>query len=192
MILGLFGWKVEGTLPPSVKKCVVVMAPHTSNWDFIIGWLGYSTLGLKSRYLIKKEAFRFPLGPLVRKLGGIPVDRKRSNHALLEISLLIRQSEEMILTVTPEGTRSLNRHWKRGFYYLASQADVPIALGFLDYKKRTGGIGPIVELTGDFSKDMEVIENFYKDKTARFPENFNLSPQNLAKGNEGPEKSEIK
>jgi len=190
-ILSLVGWKVEGTIPLSLKKCIVVMAPHTSNWDFVLGWLGYSKLGLKSKYLIKKEAFRFPLGALVRKLGGIPVDRKRSNHVLSEISLMIRQSDEMILTVTPEGTRSLNRHWKRGFYYLAQQANVPLALGFLDYKTKTGGIGPIVEVTGDFKKDMEIIEAFYRDKTARYPEKFNLSPQYFPNGKEDSEKFEI-
>jgi 1-acyl-sn-glycerol-3-phosphate acyltransferase len=179
-ILKLFGWRIVGTLPQTVKKVIVVMAPHTSNWDFFMGWLGYSALGLKSKYLIKKEAFFFPLGFLIKKVGGIPVNRGR-NSVVHQVSELFKKSEGLILTVTPEGTRALNFHWKRGFYNIAQQADVPLVLGFLDYKEKIGGLGPLIYITGDYEKDMKVIENFYKDKTARFPQNFNLSPENLKK-----------
>ncbi len=178
-IVKLIGWKVTGEVPENVKKYIVIMAPHTSNWDFFLGWLGFGSLGLKSRYLIKKEAFFFPLGPIVRWIGGIPVDRGRNNNVVLEVGELFKQNENLILTLTPEGTRSLNRNWKRGFYYMALHAKVPVMLGFLDYKEKKGGFGPLVYITGDFEKDMAVIESFYKTKTARHPENFNLSPQNL-------------
>jgi 1-acyl-sn-glycerol-3-phosphate acyltransferase len=180
----MIGWQVDGTLPDDVKKCIVIMAPHTSNWDFIMGWIGYSSLGLDSKYLIKKEAFVFPLGPIIKLLGGIPIDRKNSTSAIQQVSELFRKNEELIITITPEGTRALNRQWKRGFYYIAEHANIPLALGFLDYKNKRGGIGPIVQISGDYKTDMQLIEVFYKDKTARFPENFNLSPQNLQQKNE--------
>ena len=180
-ILKLFGWKMSGNLPPGCMKCIVVMAPHTSNWDFVIGWLGYHSLGLRSRYLIKKEAFIFPLGILVKWLGGIPVDRRKGNSALLHVSEMFKNEQELILTITPEGTRALNRNWKRGFYSLARNAGVPIVLGFLDYRKKVGGLGPLVYASGDYSADMKVIESFYHDKSARFPVNFNLSPESRLK-----------
>jgi 1-acyl-sn-glycerol-3-phosphate acyltransferase len=179
-ILKLIGWKIEGSLPDSVKKVIVVMAPHTSNWDFLIGWLGFSALGLKSKYLIKQEAFFFPLASLVKKAGGIPVNREH-NKVILQVVELFRTSEKLILTVTPEGTRSLNLQWKKGFYLIAQQAKIPLAFGFLDYKRKIGGIGPVYYSSGDYEKDMKVIEEFYKNKTARYPENFNLSPENLNK-----------
>jgi 1-acyl-sn-glycerol-3-phosphate acyltransferase len=179
-ILKLCGWRVEGSLPDSIKRAVVVMAPHTSNWDFVLGWLGFSALGLKSMYLIKKEAFFFPIGPLVKKLGGIPVDRGK-NKVVIQIGELFLESKELIITVTPEGTRSLNHTWKKGFYLIAQHAQVPLVFGYLDYKNKIGGLGPVFKVTGDYEKDMEVIENFYKQKTAKFPGLYNLSPENLGK-----------
>jgi 1-acyl-sn-glycerol-3-phosphate acyltransferase len=180
LILKLMGWRIEGSLPTSIKKVIVVMAPHTSNWDFVMGWLGYSALGLRSKYLIKKEAFFFPLGYLVKKVGGIPVNRGK-NSVVLQVSELFKHSEKLIITVTPEATRSLNLNWKKGFYFIAQQAKVPLVFGFLDYKKKTGGLGPIYYVTEDYEKDMNVIESFYKEKTAKYPEKFNLSPENLGK-----------
>jgi len=179
-ILKLTGWRVEGTLPDTIKRVIVVMAPHTSNWDFVMGWLGFSALGLKSRYLIKKEAFFFPVAYFIRKLGGIPVDRGK-NKVILQIGELFRDSDKLIITVTPEGTRSLNFTWKKGFYLIAQHARVPLVFGYLDYKSKSGGLGPVFYVTGDYEKDMEVIESFYKEKSALYPEKYNLSPENLKK-----------
>ena len=178
-ILRSIGWHVEGHIPGNISKFIVIMAPHTSNWDFILGWLGFGSLGLNSKYLIKKEAFFFPLGYIVKWLGGIPVDRGRSNNVVMEVCDLFQHSEDLIITLTPEGTRSLNRNWKRGFYYIALHAKVPVMLGFLDYREKNGGFGPLVHITGNFEQDMAIIEDFYKTKTALYPEKFNLSPQNL-------------
>ncbi|MBK7213496.1 MAG: 1-acyl-sn-glycerol-3-phosphate acyltransferase [Bacteroidales bacterium] len=175
-ILRLFGWKIIGSPPATEKKYIVIMAPHTSNWDFIIGWFGFAALGLHSKYLIKKEAFFFPLGGLVKMMGGIPVDRTNSRNVAVQISNLFREQESLIITITPEGTRRLNNNWKKGFYHIARHADIPIILGFLDYKTKQGGLGPLVYLTGDIDSDMKTIEQFYRDKTARFPEFFNLTP----------------
>lgn len=177
-ILKLLGWKVILNVPSEMKKCVVMMAPHTSNWDFIYGWIGFASMGVNSKYLIKKEAFVFPLGIIAKALGGIPVDRKSSTNIVLQVGELFKKSENLIITITPEGTRSLNRNWKKGFYYIAENAGVPIGLGFLDYKNKIGGVGNIFIPTGNYEADIKVIEAFYSDKHAKYPEKFNLSPQN--------------
>ena len=177
-ILRLFGWKVEINLPPDTNKMVVMMAPHTSNWDFFVGYLGYMSIGVDSRYLIKKEAFVFPLGKILLALGAIPVDRKASTNIVIQVGEMFKNYESLFITITPEGTRSLNRNWKRGFYYIAANAQVPIAFGFLDYKNKIGGIGGWLYPTGDYDADLKKIEEFYADKGAKHPEKFNLSPQN--------------
>jgi 1-acyl-sn-glycerol-3-phosphate acyltransferase len=177
-ILKALGWRVINNIPPGLKKCVVTMAPHTSNWDFLLGWIGYSSLGINSTYLIKKEAFFFPLGPLLKALGAIPVDRKSKNNVVHQVVELFNNSETMFLTITPEGTRSLNYNWKRGYYYIAENAGVPIGLGFLDYEKKIGGIGQMLTPGGDYDSDLKVMESFYMDKIGRHPEKFSLSLQN--------------
>ncbi len=177
-ILKLIGWKVIMNIPPDIKKMVVMMAPHTSNWDFLLGWLGYLSIGVESKYLIKKEAFFFPLGGILKALGSIPVDRKASTNIVIQVGDMFRKSDYFYVTITPEGTRSLNRSWKRGFYYIAENAKVPIGFGFLDYKKKIGGIGGILFPSGDYNADLKKIEAFYSDKQARYPEKFNLSTQN--------------
>ncbi len=177
-ILKLFGWRVINNIPPDVKKFVTLMAPHTSNWDFLVGWFGYMSIGINSKYLIKKEAFVFPLGWLVSAMGGLPVDRKASTNVVIQVGEMFKNKDSLIITIAPEGTRSLNSNWKRGFYYIALHAQVPIALGFLDHKTKTGGIGKMFTPTGDFDADLKEIEEFYFDKEARYPEKFNLSAQN--------------
>jgi 1-acyl-sn-glycerol-3-phosphate acyltransferase len=176
-IMKAIGWKVVNNLPPDVKKCVVMMAPHTSNWDFFIGWLGYSTLGIHSKYLVKKEAFVFPLGSILKAMGGIPVNRKSSTNIVLQVGEMFGKTDNLIITITPEGTRSLTRNWKRGYYYIAEHAGVPIALGFLDYKNKIGGMGKVIYPSGNYEADLKEIESFYADKQARHPEKFSLSPQ---------------
>ncbi len=177
-ILKLFGWRVVSNLPPEMKKCVVMMAPHTSNWDFFVGWLGFGTLKISSKYLIKKEAFFFPVGKFIKMMGGIPVDRQSSTNIVIQVGDMFKKTDSLYITITPEGSRSLRPNWKRGFYYIAEHANVPIALGFLDYKKKIGGIGKIVVPSGDFDKDLKEIEEFYSEITPKYPEKFNLSPQN--------------
>jgi len=186
-ILKLFGWKVEIKLPPGAKKMVVMMAPHTSNWDFFIGYIGYMSIGVDSKYLIKKEAFVFPFAKILLAVGAIPVDRKASTNIVIQVGEMFKKYDSLFITITPEGTRSLNRNWKRGFYYIAENARVPIAFGYLDYKNKIGGIGGWLSPTGDYDADLKKIEAFYCEKTAKHPEKFNLSPQyrksNLLKEN---------
>lgn len=176
-ILKLLGWKVVINIPPEAKKFVVMMAPHTSNWDFLLGWLGYMSIGVEAKYLIKKEAFFFPLGPVLKSLGAIPVDRQASTNVVIQVGEMFQKTDSLFITITPEGSRSLRPNWKRGFYYIALHAQVPVAFGFLDYKRKIGGIGGMLFPTGNYDEDLKKIEAFYLDKHARYPEKFNLSPQ---------------
>jgi len=179
LILRLAGWKVTGPLP--ADKSVVAMAPHTSNLDFLLGWLGYTSLGIKSHFLIKKEVFKWYSAGIIKAMGGIPVDRSHSTNVVMQVTEEFNRRDKFIVTITPEGTRKLNRHWKKGFYFIAHSAHVPIMLGFLDYKKKEGGFGYSYTPSGDWEKDYHILEEFYKTKTARYPEKFNLSEQNLLK-----------
>lgn len=175
LILKILGWKINGVMPEGVTKCVVVVAPHTSNMDFILGRLGFNVLGIRTCFLIKKEFFFFPVGPVIKLLGAIPVDRKNNTRMIEKLSALFAEKESLIITITPEGTRKLNPRWKKGFYTLALRAKVPIGIGYLDYKKKEIGIAGVFDPTGDYENDMEPLYEFYRSKTARFPENFNLS-----------------
>lgn len=174
-IIKISGWKIVGGIPPNVKKCVVVMAPHTSMWDFIWGRLAYWALGVKAKFLMKKEMFKPILNPFLIRMGAISVDRSKSSNTVDTIADLFNQYDSLFITITPEGTRKLSAEWKKGFYYIALQAKVPIALGFLDYEKKEGGIGPLIIPSGDFEKDFKTVEDFYRGHKAKHPERFNLS-----------------
>lgn len=175
-ILNLAGWTIRVEPHQTYKRCVLIMAPHTSNWDFVMGRLALWAIGVKTSFLIKKEAFFFPLGPLLKKMGGIPVDRTQSRNVVWQVAVLLNKSKEMALVITPEGTRSLRREWKKGFYYISSMAEVPVALGYLDYARKEAGIGGILYPSEDYKADLAKIQDFYKDFTAKHPEKFNLSP----------------
>ncbi|RMG82089.1 MAG: glycerol acyltransferase [Bacteroidetes bacterium] len=172
-ILKLFGWKIEGDFSPQVKKCVVVAAPHTSNWDFVLGRAALYVLGINVKYLIKKSFFVFPLNLFFKFTGGIAVDRSKHNNLVDALANLFNHYDDLKIMITPEGTRSRVEKWKTGFYHVAQKAKVPVVLGFLDYKNKIAGVGPTYYLTGDFNKDMEYIQAFYQNKNAKFPEKFN-------------------
>lgn len=174
--LRLFRWKVVGEIPEDVKKCVIAVAPHTSIYDFILGRLAYFSLEKPVKFLIKKEFFDNPiLRPILLKFGGIPVDRSRSNNIVNQVSALFSQYETLNIIITPEGTRKLVHNWKKGFYYIALKAEVPIVLGFLDFKKKELGFGPTFYPTGNFEEDWKFMESFYRGINARHPERYNLS-----------------
>lgn len=175
-ILRLFGWKIYNKVPADIKKAVIIMAPHTSNWDFVIGRLAFFWYKITPRILIKKEAFGPFVGPVLRKLGGIPVDRSHSQNTVKEITERFKKHDTFFLLITPEGTRRRVNNWKRGFYFIATNAGVPILLGYLDYRTKEGGLGMMLQPSGDFDADFRIIEDFYRDKQARHPEKFNLTP----------------
>jgi 1-acyl-sn-glycerol-3-phosphate acyltransferase len=170
------GWKIDQGPPPDMKKCVLLAAPHTSNFDFVFGRLGATILGMKTRFLIKKEAFRGPLGWLVKKAGGIPVDRGRNNRIIDQVAEQFEKNESFYLMVTPEGTRKLVKKWRKGFYAIAMKANVPIGCVYLDYRNKRIGYGKTVYPSGDYEKDLKIIQDFYRGTYPRHPDRFNLSP----------------
>lgn len=171
-LLRLFGWKIDKHTPEGVDKCVVVMGPHTSNWDFIIGRLAFASYGVNGHYLIKKELFFFPLGWFLKSIGGIPVDRKgKGKMSMTDLAVShFNSSEKMFMVFTPEGTRSYNPKWKKGFYYIAQKANVPIYIGYMDYEKKIGGFHSKFEPTGDVEKDIQYIKDILKQYKGRYPE----------------------
>jgi 1-acyl-sn-glycerol-3-phosphate acyltransferase len=174
-ILRCFGWHTNAVLPEEIVKAVVIVAPHTSYRDFVIGRMTFWSSRLKIRVLIKKEVFVGPLGWLLRHLGGVPVARGQKNNMVDQVADLFRNNETMVVVITPEGTRRRVKHWKKGFYQIAMAANVPIALAFIDYGTKTGGIGPLFYPTGNYEADIINIMDFYKDKKGRHPNQFNLN-----------------
>ncbi|MGB0496401.1 MAG: lysophospholipid acyltransferase family protein [Kangiellaceae bacterium] len=163
MILKLFGWKLIGELP-SINKFVVIIAPHTSNWDFFVFILVKFACKVKVSFIGKHTIFIGPIGWVLRKLGGIPVKRSSSNNVVTAIVHEFSQREQMIFALSPEGTRSYLDHWKSGFYHIAKEANVPVVTAFLDVKTKNIGWGPIFYLTDDKHEDLKLIGSFYQDK----------------------------
>lgn len=172
-ILWLTNWKIQGSIG-GLEKCVIIGAPHTSNWDFFYGMLFKMFHGLSISFLMKKELFRFPFRLLFTRLGGIPVDRSKSTQMVDKLAEEIRNSSHYLLALTPEGTRKRVKTWKMGFYYIAKKAEVPILLGFIDFGSRTVGIGPTIIPGDKMEEDLAVIARFYSTIKARYPEKFTL------------------
>ncbi|MFK5854688.1 MAG: 1-acyl-sn-glycerol-3-phosphate acyltransferase [Bacteroidota bacterium] len=173
----IIGWKTEGGVPKEITKAIFLIAPHTSTMDFWMGRLYCWIKGIPINLLIKKEAFDGPLGGLLKKSGGIPVDRSRATSKVLQVANMFKEYDPMMLGIAPEGTRKLTKRWKMGFYHIAVQAKVPILFSYIDYGRKVAGVAPPFYPTGDVEKDMKVIEDFYRDKTAKYPEKFNLTPK---------------
>ncbi len=174
IFFNLKGWKVKGGIPPGTKKCVLVAAPHTSNWDFLYGSFAWKLFGLDVKYLAKKELFWFPLNIFLKALGGIPVDRKKSSNVVDAMAEIVKANDEIIVLMTPEGTRKKVDKWKTGFYQLALKANIPIVLGILNYGTKEAFIGLSFIPGGDMEKDFEMIREFYKDAIGCVPENFSV------------------
>jgi 1-acyl-sn-glycerol-3-phosphate acyltransferase len=158
--LRTLGWKEIGQLPKKAKYLIIV-APHTSNWDVFYGVILAFALKLDTRFLAKKELFMWPFSPLIKWLGGLPIDRALSNNI---VDLMIHEfeaNEKFVLAIAPEGTRHKVGYWKSGFYHIAEGAHVPIQLAFIDYASKSGGVGPLICPTGDIDRDMNAIRDFY-------------------------------
>ena len=168
-VLRLIGWRLAYAPPPG-PKAVVVVYPHTSNWDFPIGVIGRAALDLPLRYVAKHTLFRWPFGMLFRGLGGIAVDRRVSTGLVEQLRARFDAHDTFYLAITPEGTRSRTEYWKSGFYQIARAARVPVGLRFIDYGGRRVGIDTWLELSGDADADMARIAAFYADKRGFHPE----------------------
>ena len=161
--LRLSGWQVMGKLP-DIPKFVIVGAPHTSNWDFVMFLALAFVLKGNLNYMGKKELFYPPYGWFFRWCGGVPVDRSKPQGLVEQTVQAIREADHFQLVITPEGTRSLVGKWKMGFYHIAKGADIPVATGYVDSHTKTCGIGPTFDLTENMEADVAEIKAFFKDK----------------------------
>jgi 1-acyl-sn-glycerol-3-phosphate acyltransferase len=168
-LLALLGWRVE-VVPPPGPKCVVAVYPHTSNWDFFVGYLAKLACGLPLHFVGKHTIFRWPLGPILRRMGGIPVDRRRPGGLLPQLVRAMQTRPWMWLAIAPEGTRAYVDHWKSGFYRLAVEVKVPIGLAFIDWRARVVGLTTYFVPTGDEAVDLARIRATYAERTGKRPE----------------------
>jgi 1-acyl-sn-glycerol-3-phosphate acyltransferase len=168
--LRLHGWRLEGAVPKP-HRFVLILAPHTSNWDvpfmLALAWV----YGIHIEWMVKHSLFKPPLGWLLRRLGGIPIDRRGAHGIVEQMVDTFNARDELILGVPPEGTRKRGEYWKTGFYEIARRAGVPIVMGFLDYGNRVGGMGPVLH-PSDVASDMDRFREFYADKTGLRPTEF--------------------
>ena len=172
-LLKSLGWEVVPfDETQDLRKAVVVIAPHTSTWDLLLGLAVNLAMDQQVNWVGKKEIFRFPFGSFFKKLGGIPLDREQCQNTVLAMVKEFRRRRNFFFAISPEGTRASGTHWRSGFYYIAVKARVPIVLGYLDYAKKQGGFGKVVFPTGDTQKDLEEIKSFYDEIKARHPERF--------------------
>jgi 1-acyl-sn-glycerol-3-phosphate acyltransferase len=167
LVLRLLGWTAVGEVP---RTGVLVGAPHTSNWDFVMMLLVMWSDGVTPRVLIKKELFRGPLGWLLTRLGGLPVDRDSPGSVVRELMREARSGEPFLLVLAAEGTREKGEFWKSGFWRIGRSAKLPIVLAFIDGPSRTAGFGPTMMATADVVADMDVVREFYRDKRGIHPE----------------------
>lgn len=173
LLHNILGWKEDVTVALP-QKCVIALAPHTSNWDFVLGQLYARAHGWRINFLMKREWFFWPLGPLFRRMGGIPVTRSRHTSLTDNLARQASEMETFRLCITPEGTRSPNPDWKLGFYYIALKANIPVLLYGVDYSKKLIKCTKSFTPTGNAEEDMRRVKNYFKDFKGKHPENFKL------------------
>jgi len=169
--LRILGWTWDKK-KPAQKKYIIAVAPHTSWTDYVYGTLFSLAIGLRTRVMIKKEMFKFPLGIVLRAFGAIPVDRTKNKRLADQLIGEFDRRHKMVLVITPEGTRKKVKRWKKGFYHIAQKTKVYIQLAYIDFKDKHIGFGPSFFPSGDYNEDMKVLSEFFKDKTGKFPERF--------------------
>ncbi len=173
------GWKFVVNIP-DLKKCVICVAPHTSNWDFIMGELAIHSVGMRAGFLMKDAWFFFPLKYLLKALGGIPVSRQRRTNVTGGVVDSFKKHDNLAIAVTPEGTRSRNPNWHKGVLYIARDAGVPIVLGYFNYEKKIVCLDRIFEASDDIDADMIAIKHYYDtvDALGKYPEKFTTGLEN--------------
>jgi 1-acyl-sn-glycerol-3-phosphate acyltransferase len=174
-VFWISGWSLNVNWPDGLKKAVLIAIPHTSNWDILYARAAFFLMDIPVRFTIKKEVMVGPLGWLLSSLGAIAIDRKRvpggrkQTYTEAMISML-NERDELVIMVTPEGTRSQVKKWKSGFYNIALGAKVPIVVGYLDYKKKEAGIGPCIYPNGNMNEQIEELKTFGRTVTGKYPE----------------------
>ena len=166
----LMGWEIDYRLPDD-PKMVIIFAPHTSNWDVLHALPAAFVLGLRPNWLVKSNVNIWPFRRLLGWLGAVPVERNKQENKVLRIANAIRQSDRIVLGLSPEGTRSYTDYWRSGFYHIARQANVPVHFGFIDYPSKTIGAHPGFIPSGNIEADLKKIQAFYQDKRGKYPEN---------------------
>lgn len=156
-----YGWRAVGDLP-AARKYVLLAVPHTSNWDFPCTLGLFKDLGIMPYFMAKTSLFRWPMGNFMRQMGGVPVDRSAAGDMVEQMVAEFAARDDFVLTIAPEGTRNSVTKWRSGFYRIAMAANVPIVCGFLDYGSKTGGLGPVINPTGDYDADMAPAFEFYR------------------------------
>jgi len=174
VVLKLAGWKIKGTLP-SAPKFVLVAAPHTSYWDGFYLMAVAFVFRVKLRWMGKHTLFRKPMGPIIRWLGGIPINRTISSDTVKQAVEAINESNSIVLAIPPEGTRQRVSTLKTGFYYIALEAKIPIVMGILDYGRKITGVGPLLNPSGDLEADLETIRSFYADIAGKYKDQSALT-----------------
>lgn len=180
--LWITGWRTEGQFP-IIPKFVFVGAPHTSNWDLPYCLFIVFVFRAKIYWLGKEAIFRLPFKRFFKWLGGIPIDRSKASDVVAQSIKQFHENERLILTIAPAGTRKRVKKWKTGFYHIATGANVPIVLGFLDYQRKVGGIGPVIYPTGDFEADIKTIRAFYDSIIGKYPDK-SIAPADRQSGSD--------
>lgn len=167
VLLFLFRWETKGKMP-DYKKFVIIAAPHSSNWDFVFTMLLIFKFKISVHWMGKNTMFKWPFRWLLKRLGGIPIDRSKKTNVVQTMVDAFGKSKELIITIAPSGTREKVMTWKTGFYHIANQAKVPIVCGFIDYKNNTIGIGPSLMPSGEIEADMGSIKTFYSQYAGKY------------------------
>ena len=173
-VLRIIGWRIEGQMPENIDKAVVIVAPHTSNWDFPLGLCASFVLRLNGHWVGKHTLFRKPFGGIMRWLGGISINRGASKNFVEQAADYFQEHDPFFLVIAPEGTRKKVDSWKSGFYHIARTASVPIICAYIDFKRRVSGIGPVIIPTDDLQEDIRRIREFYETIGPCNTENFGV------------------
>lgn len=175
MMIGLMrltGWRFTGAGFPDVRKFVLIVAPHTSNWDFPVGIMAMYALGIRGTFLGKDTLFKFPLGVLMRFLGGFPVDRSARSDVVTQTVELVERTERIIVVLSPEGTRKLTPRWRSGFYWIAQKSGIPILPIAFDFSRKAIHMYPVFEPTGDQDADIVELRKLFGPEMAFYPEKY--------------------
>lgn len=173
-LLALLRWRLDVNLPDE-PKLVILAAPHTSNWDGVLAILAMLAMDLRVGLFVKHTAFDGMLGRVLRNMGAIPIDRTASGGVVAQTVEAFRTRPQLMIGIAPEGTRKRVQKWKRGFYLIAQDAQVPIVCAYLDYARRVVGTGTPLRISGDYARDLETIQAFYRDIVPKRPENFSAT-----------------
>jgi len=170
-LMRLSGWRFEGEIP-DLRKMVLIVVPHTSNWDFLVGLMAKFALRLGGTFIGKHTLFRWPLGVFMRAMGGIPVDRRAAVGFASEVGRVLRDADKMTVVLAPEGTRKLIPQWRSGFYRIAMEAGTPILPVGFDYSRKVVFFAPLFHPTGNYDKDLQQLRSYYRPEMGKKPENY--------------------